>query len=95
MLIHKTILTHNHAQVNRPGTQNQAGGMLMLTYHNTFQQYADIVSVKEMQQMLNIGKNKALELLSNGKIEYIRIGRIYKIPKNSIIDFLNNNSIKN
>ncbi len=67
----------------------------MLTYHNTFQQYADIVSVKEMQQMLNIGKNKALELLSNGKIEYIRIGRIYKIPKNSIIDFLNNNSIKN
>lgn len=67
----------------------------MLTYNNMFQKYADIVSVKEMQQMLNIGKNKALELLSNGKIEYIRIGRIYKIPKNSIIDFLNNNSIKN
>lgn len=53
-----------------------------------FKNYPDVVSVRELQQMLNIGKNTAYNLLKNKTIESIRIGRVHKIPKGSVIKYL-------
>ena len=66
----------------------------MLTKENTFTEYPDIVSPKQMMQMLHIGRNKAFQLL-NGDIPSIRIGRLHKIPKVFIIEYLNKQSSGN
>ena len=53
-----------------------------------FKEYADIVRIKDVQDMLKIGKNKVYELLKSGEIKSIRIGNKYIIPKKSVIDFV-------
>ncbi|MCL2003520.1 MAG: helix-turn-helix domain-containing protein [Oscillospiraceae bacterium] len=53
-----------------------------------FESYPDVVTVKELCQMLQIGKNTAYELLKNRSLNSIRIGRKFLIPKQSVIDFL-------
>jgi excisionase family DNA binding protein len=56
-----------------------------------FKEYPDIVTVAQLQQMLDIGRNTAYKLLSEQKIKSKKIGRIYIIPKNNIIKFLSEN----
>lgn len=59
-------------------------------YLNLFAAFNDIVSVDELCKMLHIGKNTAYELLQNSKIKSVRIGKVYKIPKKYIIEYLEN-----
>jgi len=53
-----------------------------------FKDYPDVVSVKIMCEMINVGRNTAYSLLKENKIESIRIGRVHKIPKVNIIKYL-------
>lgn len=53
-----------------------------------FDSYPDVVSVKEIQQMLRIGKNAVYQLLKDGAIKSIKVGKRYVVPKKYIIDFL-------
>ena len=53
-----------------------------------FNKYPDVVTVKDLCEMLNIGRNNAYRLLRNGNIKYVKVGKVYKIPKKFIIDFL-------
>jgi len=50
-------------------------------FYELLKNYDDILSVKEVQCILKIGKNQAYELVTNGDIQSIRIGRVYKISK--------------
>ena len=61
----------------------------MFTTENNFVQYPDILSLPQLRDILQIGKSTAYELLANNEIKSIRIGRDYKIPKQSVIDYLN------
>lgn len=54
----------------------------------TFEEYPDIVTVKQLRQMLAIGHNQALDLIHSGEIKSFRIGRMIKIPKNSVINYI-------
>lgn len=56
-----------------------------------FSEYADVVTVKQLQQMLNIGRSKVYSLLQSKEIKAKRIGRDYRIAKKSIIEFLEKN----
>lgn len=53
-----------------------------------FEEYKDVVSIKELVKMLGIGKNKAYELINSGQIKSFKIGKIHKIPKTWIIDYI-------
>ena len=50
--------------------------------------YGDVLTVIETAKVLRIGKNAAYELVRDGKITSIRVGRKYLIPKQCILDFL-------
>jgi excisionase family DNA binding protein len=50
--------------------------------------YPDVLKVKDIQEILNIGKSAALRLLSKGGITCFKIGRCYKIPKKCVIDYI-------
>lgn len=54
-----------------------------------FANYPDVVGVEQMCTMLGgIGKKTAYDLLKNGDIRYVKIGKSYKIPKICVIEYL-------
>ncbi len=57
---------------------------------NMFNSYPDIVTVYQLKEMLAVGYNKAYELVKTGAIESIKVGKSYRITKNSVINFVLN-----
>ncbi|MDO4322784.1 MAG: helix-turn-helix domain-containing protein [Lachnospiraceae bacterium] len=50
--------------------------------------YTDVLDIKDLCAILRIGRKTAYRLLQNGEISYLKIGRKYKIPKESVIQYL-------
>lgn len=50
--------------------------------------YPDILTVAEIAKTLYIGKNRVYELLENGSIKGFRIGRVWKVPKESLREYI-------
>ena len=48
----------------------------------------EIMTFKECQQFLKIGKNTLLDLIHNREIEAFKIGNRWKIPKESVVEFI-------
>lgn len=62
-------------------------------YFKMFRSYPDVVHVEDMRKMLGgIGRTTAYALLKSGKIQSVKIGRMYLIPKVNIIKFLYENN---
>lgn len=54
-----------------------------------FAEYPDVVTVKQMCEMLGgIGPKTAYGLLQSGEIRYLKIGKSFKIPKIAIVEYL-------
>ena len=51
-------------------------------------QYEDLMTVQDIQEVLHVGKNRAYELLRDGTISSIRLGKSWKVPKEAVISFL-------
>ena len=68
-----------------------------MNFNELFTDYPDIVSFEDLRVMLGgrnrpLGRTTAYKLLKENKIKNIRkIGREYRIPKISIIDYLLSN----
>lgn len=62
-------------------SQKDAYGMI-------FKEYPDIVSAEQISEMLGISDKSVYRLLQSGAIKYLKVGRIYKIPKIYILDYL-------
>lgn len=56
-----------------------------------FEQYPDILTVEEACEALRIGYNAIYSLLMSGKLRAYRNGRIWRIPKESLIEFVRKN----
>lgn len=66
-----------------------------MEYQNTFSNsmfsdYPDVVDVEDLTHMLNIGKNKAYELVNKNVIKSVKVGKKHIIPKYRVIEFLHN-----
>lgn len=48
----------------------------------------DILTLKELQDLLNIGKNTALRLVQNGEVEGFRVGFQWRILRESVIRYI-------
>ena len=60
-------------------------------YRAMFRRYPDVVTAEQMREMLGVGTRTAYRLLRENKIQSVRMGRIYRIPKVAVIDFLCHN----
>ena len=60
-----------------------------------FEQYPEIMSVYEVSEALYIGKNRTYELLEKGVLKGFRIGRIWKIPRKNLEEYVIQQSKKN
>lgn len=53
-----------------------------------FEEYPDVVDLKQLCQMLGgVGPKAAYRLLHDGSIRSFKIGRGYRIAKKSVIEF--------
>lgn len=50
--------------------------------------YNDVLTVKELKEVLRIGFNKVYELLKDGKIKSLRVGNKIIIPKSAVLEYL-------
>lgn len=46
--------------------------------------YHNLITVEELCEALTIGRNTAYRLLNNHEIQAFRIGRMWKIPRESL-----------
>lgn len=53
-----------------------------------FEKYPDVVTIDDLTSMLSIERNTAYKLINDKKIKSIRIGKIHRIPKIYIIEYL-------
>ena len=53
-----------------------------------FENYDDILNVEEACEALKIGFNAMYELLNTGKIKGYRNGRVWRIPKAALVEFI-------
>ena len=54
----------------------------------TIKNYPDILTIHDIMSILRIGRGKVYELLKDGTIKSIRVGKKYLIPKKSVEQFL-------
>jgi len=57
-----------------------------------FSEYPDVLNIKQLCNALNIGKNTAYRLINDGDIKSITIGKVHKIPKCYVIEYILNNA---
>ena len=48
----------------------------------------DILTLKELQELLHIGKNTALRLVQSGEIEAFRVGKQWRVSKESVAKYV-------
>ena len=48
----------------------------------------DLISMEEFKSLLQIGRTTAYKLLQTGEIKAFKIGRIWKIPRSSVKDYI-------
>lgn len=54
----------------------------------------ELASIDELCESLNIGKNTAYTLLNSGELQgAFRIGRVWKIPRNAISNYIFNKGL--
>ena len=61
----------------------------MTSSTNTYTDYQSLplfLSIDELTEVLNIGKNTAYDLVRSGKIKSVRVGRQFRIPKDALLD---------
>ena len=56
--------------------------------------FPDIVTVKELREMLGISRKLAYKLIDYGYIHAVKIGTTLKIPKISVINYVMEKEVK-
>lgn len=55
----------------------------------------EIMQIEEVMEYLNIGKNTMYGLLKSGELNAFKIGKVWKIPKASVEDYVRRKIEKN
>lgn len=55
----------------------------------TLDMHGDVLTPKDVRDILGIGLNKTYELLKSGDIKSFKIGRCRKIPKHCLEEYIN------
>ena len=57
-----------------------------------FENFDDILTVEEACEALKIGYNAIYELLNTGKLRGYRNGRVWRIPKAALVEYIQHSS---
>ena len=54
----------------------------------------ELITLEDLQEILSIGKNTAYHLLISNEIKAFKIGRIWKIPRSAVQEYIQRKSLK-
>ena len=57
-----------------------------------FTDYGEILTVQEIMEILFVGKNTVYELLNSGELKGFRIGKTWRVTKESLVSFISERS---
>ena len=57
-------------------------------YRAIFREYPDALTPQQVREMLGVGQRMTYALLRGGTIPSVRMGRLYRVPKVAVIDYL-------
>ena len=57
-----------------------------------FEEYSDVLTVEEACEALRIGYNAIYDLLGSGNLKGYRNGRVWRIPKESVKQYILENA---
>lgn len=57
-------------------------------YRAMFRSYPDALTPEQVGRMLGVGQRTTYRLLRSGQIHSVRMGRLYRVPKVAVIDYL-------
>ena len=57
-------------------------------YRSVLKEYPDILTVEEMSRALGVSTKTGYKLLRENKIDSIKVGRSYRIPKAHLLSYL-------
>ena len=49
----------------------------------------DFLTVEELCEVLKIGLNAAYRLLNSGELKALRNGRVWRVPKQAVVEYVN------
>ena len=52
------------------------------------QDYPDVLTVEEVSELLRVCTKTVYKLIGNGEIKKVSVGRLFKIPKINIMEYL-------
>ena len=78
----KTILISHPSQTKTTKNSRLSRG------EAAFEDLPLVLRVEDLMPLLSIGRNTAYELVRSGKIRSFHIGRCYRIPKDSVMEYL-------
>jgi excisionase family DNA binding protein len=55
----------------------------------------EFISLNELQEILGIGRTKAYDLVASGELPAVRIGRIIRVDKRDLTDWLERHKYQN
>ena len=53
----------------------------------------DILTIKDLQKLLHIGRNTALRLVQDGEIEGFKVGRQWRVTRECVIRYMHRQQI--
>ena len=53
-----------------------------------YENIPEIMTLRECQELLKVGKNTMLDLIHSGELSAFRIGNRWKITKESVLEFI-------
>ena len=51
--------------------------------------YPDVLNVRQLAQVLGVGRNAAYDLVRTKAVGHLKVGRKYLVPKRCVVDYLN------
>ena len=57
-------------------------------YETVLKEYPDILTVDEMSKALGVSSKTGYQLLRDNKVEHLKVGRAYRVPKDHLLSYL-------
>ena len=67
--------------------------MIKIAAMEYFKDLPDVMRVQDVAKALRCSKNTIYDFIDRGALEVLRVGRVYKIPKVNLVDFITNEKL--
>lgn len=62
----------------------------MFEKHKDLEAYPDVLTLRDVANYCGISKDSARKLCLTNQLKHVRIGKLYKITKENLVNFLEN-----